>query len=56
MRELRIHTDVDKVDSEEYEEVGKLEESDLQTLLKDKLIKDGVSADWLDKHLVVVED
>ena len=34
----------------------KLEENDLQTLLKDKLIKDGVSADWLDKHLVIVED
>ena len=54
MRELKIHTDVNKVDSEEYEEIGKLEENDLQTLLKDKLIKDGVSADWLDKHLIIM--
>jgi hypothetical protein len=56
VKELKIHTDINKVDSEEYEEIGKLEENDLQTLLKDKLIKDGVSADWLDKHLIVVED
>ena len=56
MRELKIYTDVNKVDSEEYEEIGKLEENDLQTLLKDKLIKDGVSADWLDKHLIIMED
>ena len=56
MRELKIHTDVNKVDSEEYEEVGKLEENVLQTLIKNKLTKDGVSADWLDKHLIIMED
>ncbi len=56
VKELKIHTDINKVDSEEYEEIGKLEENDLQTLLKDKLIKDGVSADWLDKHLIIMED
>ena len=39
VKELKIHTDINKVDSEEYEEIGKLEENDLQTLLKDKLIK-----------------
>jgi len=56
VRELKIHTDINKVDSEEYEEIGKLEENDLQTLIKNKLTKDGVSADWLDKHLIIMED
>ena len=56
VKELKIHTDINKVDSEEYEEIGKLEENDLQTLIKNKLTKDGVSADWLDKHLIIVED
>ncbi len=56
VKELKIHTDINKVDSEEYEEIGKLEENDLQTLIKNKLTKDGVSADWLDKHLIIMED
>ena len=56
VRELKIHTDINKVDSEEYEEVGKLEENDLKTLLKNKLIKDGVSTNWIDKHLIIMED
>ena len=42
VKELKIHTDINKVDSEEYEEIGKLEENDLQTLIKNKLTKDGV--------------
>ena len=56
VKELKIHTDINKVDSEEYEEIGKLEENVLQTLIKNKLTKDGVSADWLDKHLIIMED
>ena len=56
VKELKIHTDINKVDSEEYEEIGKLEENDLQTLIKNKLTKDGVAADWLDKHLIIMED
>ena len=56
VKELKIHTDINKVDSEEYEEIGKLEENDLRTLIKNKLTKDGVSADWLDKHLIIMED
>ncbi len=56
VKELKINTDINKVDSERYEEIGKLEENDLQTLIKNKLTKDGVSADWLDKHLIIMED